>query len=70
MHYAGNDKSTTPSAFFIRSGDVLIMSGASRLAYHAVPRIFETESDVFRRDPVEIFKAHSRININVRQFQS
>ena len=58
-----------PSAFLIRSGDVLIMSGDSRLAYHAVPRILESDADCFRKDPNDIFKAHSRININVRQFQ-
>ena len=70
MYFLGIDKSTTPTAFFIRSGDVVIMSGSSRLAYHAVPRILESESDVCRTDPINIFKEHSRININVRQYQS
>jgi len=35
----GPTKSTRPVAMFLRSGDILVMSGASRLAYHAVPRI-------------------------------
>lgn len=35
----GPSKSTEPSALFLHSGDVMIMSGASRKGYHAVPRI-------------------------------
>ena len=68
--FVGSEKSSPPTPFFIRSGDVLIMSGPSRMAYHAVPRIMESESECFRNDPIELFIAHSRININVRQFKS
>ncbi|ALC49712.1 AlkB [Drosophila busckii] len=32
-----------PSALFLRSGDVLVMSEQSRLCYHAVPRILPTD---------------------------
>ena len=32
-----------PTALLIRSGDVVIMSGASRLCYHGVPRILSTD---------------------------
>ncbi|XP_052849496.1 nucleic acid dioxygenase ALKBH1 isoform X2 [Drosophila gunungcola] len=32
-----------PSAIYLQSGDVLIMSEASRLCYHAVPRIIKTQ---------------------------
>ena len=28
-----------PKAMFIRSGDIVVMSGQSRLAYHGVPKI-------------------------------
>ncbi|XP_047477598.1 nucleic acid dioxygenase ALKBH1-like [Penaeus chinensis] len=35
----GPSKSTEPSALFLHSGDIMIMSGASRKGYHAVPRI-------------------------------
>ena len=30
-----------PTAFFLRSGDVAVFTGPSRLAYHAVPRILD-----------------------------
>ena len=32
-------KETEPSAVFLRHGDICVMAGASRLAYHAVPKI-------------------------------
>lgn len=35
-----NDK---PSAVFLRSGDIAIMSRSSRLSYHAVPRIMKND---------------------------
>jgi alkylated DNA repair protein alkB family protein 1 len=35
----GHTKQTKPSPILLRSGDVTIMSGQSRLAYHAVPKI-------------------------------
>lgn len=35
----GPTKATKPSAIFLRSGDVMVMTGPSRQAYHAVPRI-------------------------------
>ncbi|KAM4723493.1 nucleic acid dioxygenase ALKBH1 [Anableps anableps] len=35
----GTHKHDPPSAMFMHSGDVMLMSGPSRLLYHAVPRI-------------------------------
>ncbi|KAK6999381.1 alkylated DNA repair protein alkB 1 [Biomphalaria glabrata] len=35
----GKTKSVQPMAVYVRSGDICIMSGESRLAYHAVPKI-------------------------------
>lgn len=35
-----NDK---PSAVFLRSGDIAVMSKSSRLSYHAVPRIMKSD---------------------------
>lgn len=35
----GKSKEEAPDAIYLRSGDVVIMGGASRLAYHGVPRI-------------------------------
>ncbi|XP_030079602.1 alpha-ketoglutarate-dependent dioxygenase alkB isoform X3 [Drosophila hydei] len=34
-----------PSAVYLRSGDVLVMSKESRLCYHAVPRIMKALED-------------------------
>ncbi|XP_067680496.1 nucleic acid dioxygenase ALKBH1-like [Haliotis asinina] len=35
----GQTKATPPSAMYLRSGDICVMGGESRMAYHAVPRI-------------------------------
>lgn len=35
----GATRQDPPTPFFIRSGDVIVMGGASRLFYHGVPRI-------------------------------
>ncbi|XP_072031523.1 nucleic acid dioxygenase ALKBH1-like isoform X2 [Amphiura filiformis] len=35
----GETKEQTPTAMFLHSGDIIMMGGPSRLAYHAVPRI-------------------------------
>lgn len=32
-----------PAAMFIHSGDIVIMSGVSRLCYHGIPRILSTD---------------------------
>ena len=37
----GKDKTVKPSAIRIRNGDVLVMSGPSRLCYHAIPKILQ-----------------------------
>ncbi|XP_030569192.1 nucleic acid dioxygenase ALKBH1 isoform X1 [Drosophila novamexicana] len=34
-----------PSALFLRSGDVLIMSRESRLCYHAIPRVMKSQKE-------------------------
>lgn len=35
----GPTKAIQPSAIYLHSGDIMVMSGSSRQAYHAVPRI-------------------------------
>jgi len=46
----GESRDIEPTAFYIRSGDVLVMDGKSRSAYHAVPRILaDTSPFVVRR---------------------
>jgi alkylated DNA repair protein alkB family protein 1 len=33
-----------PTAMLIRSGDIVVMSGTSRLCYHGIPRILSTDA--------------------------
>lgn len=40
----GLTKATEPTAILLRSGDICVMSGSSRLSYHAVPRILPPAS--------------------------
>ncbi|XP_071962026.1 nucleic acid dioxygenase ALKBH1-like [Antedon mediterranea] len=42
----GPTKTTKPVAMFVNSGDVIVMSGSARLAYHAVPRIIPARSEL------------------------
>ncbi|XP_011862428.1 PREDICTED: alkylated DNA repair protein alkB homolog 1 isoform X2 [Vollenhovia emeryi] len=70
------------SAVFLRSGDVVIMSGSSRLRYHGVPRILPAfkapwDDDCDSREgpaydwddwrKARTYIAEARINMNVRQ---
>ncbi|XP_018787311.1 PREDICTED: DNA demethylase ALKBH1 [Bactrocera latifrons] len=41
----GRTKEMSPLAVYLRSGDVLIMSGESRLCYHAVPRVMKARDE-------------------------
>ena len=72
-----------PSAMFLRSGDIVIMSDETRLAYHAVPRILPEKnlpkSTYFdlalderctgSMESLENYLSYSRININIRQVE-
>eukprot|EP00899_Mesostigma_viride_P025167 jgi/Mesvir1/5835/Mv00629-RA.1 len=75
----GPTQETRPTAILLRSGDAIIMHGASRLCYHGVPVIFTMPeaSDIpleLSREtcpawfaPFAEYLAESRINMNVRQ---
>ncbi|XP_057328579.1 nucleic acid dioxygenase ALKBH1-like [Microplitis mediator] len=76
----GGSKLEDPAnGIFIRSGDVVIMTGQSRLNYHGVPRILADESLTWELDEgnhlnnyhdwskAKTFINETRININVRQ---
>jgi len=74
----GSTRAQIPRAMRVRSGDVVIMGGASRLLYHGVPRILpNTLPDSIARLPqvlqephlehVAEFLSKRRINVNVRQ---
>ncbi|KAE8445124.1 hypothetical protein EG329_013726 [Mollisiaceae sp. DMI_Dod_QoI] len=68
---------TTQSAVLrLRSGDALYMTGGSRFAWHAVPKIIPDTCPAYLSDwPVEEFPAwgswmsNKRINLNVRQMR-
>jgi alkylated DNA repair protein alkB family protein 1 len=72
----GPTRDVDPTPIILRSGDILVMSGASRLAYHGVPRIFPSDLPPLQYDPLvdppetklalEILGS-ARININIRQ---
>uniref|UniRef100_T1IYE7 Fe2OG dioxygenase domain-containing protein n=1 Tax=Strigamia maritima TaxID=126957 RepID=T1IYE7_STRMM len=77
----GQTKSEEPSAMMLNSGDVVVMSGQSRLSYHAVPKILSSEATPWlelenheqeRPEWIHVKKVicQSRINLNVRQAQT
>ncbi|KAL5275524.1 ALKBH1 family protein [Megaselia abdita] len=43
----GQSKDEKPSAMFLKSGDVVVMSKSSRLCYHAVPRVMSCELEPY-----------------------
>jgi len=75
----GKTKDKDPTAIFVRSGDVVIMGGHSRLCYHGVPRIVKgtcTELVDWIKDTsvgsednqlLAQYLEASRINMNIRQ---
>ncbi|KAI8837497.1 hypothetical protein BJ741DRAFT_603634 [Chytriomyces cf. hyalinus JEL632] len=75
------DKDDLPISLVLRSGDVIVMSGASRKCFHGVPRIIPNslpenlastydgngKADKEEWDVFGDFLSTARININVRQ---
>ncbi|XP_004525010.1 nucleic acid dioxygenase ALKBH1 [Ceratitis capitata] len=49
----GRTREDLPLAVYLRSGDVLVMSGESRLCYHAVPRVMKTLDEPWN-DPIPL----------------
>lgn len=68
-----------PSAYYLRSGCIVIMSGKGRRCFHGVPRIFQLGTGISEDDnldpdedreewePWRVFMREKRINVNVRQ---
>lgn len=75
----GNEDGSQTTAIRLRSGDAVLMSGASRFAWHAVPRILPDTCPTWLRDwpatdghrpEYEKWRGwmeKKRINLNVRQ---
>ncbi|EPX71121.1 alkB protein [Schizosaccharomyces octosporus yFS286] len=69
----GSSRSEVPMALRLHSGDVVIMTGPSRQAFHAVPKILAstipsyllTESDQWNR-----WIQTKRVNFNIRQVRN
>lgn len=76
----GLDRTTKPHAVFIRSGDIVLLSGHTRSCYHGVPRMIDgtcpsaiiTDTDDEEREDelwqtCKEYITHARINMNCRQ---
>jgi len=70
----GRTRDVKPTPLFIRSGDIVIMSGEARYCYHGVPRmIANTVPEALLQDESELWQecreyiANARINMNCRQ---
>lgn len=69
IFYIGLDRyDKAPLPILLRSGDVLVMGGESRWAFHGVGRVFEEPSQINSEVPgFNDYIRTKRININVRQ---
>jgi alkylated DNA repair protein alkB family protein 1 len=68
----GQERSERALALLVQSGDIVIMSGASRLSYHGVPRIISGSckdcwTSELLPETYQDYLSDSRINLNVRQ---
>lgn len=66
----GQSLDDKPTAIFLKSGDIIIMSRESRICYHGIPKILISEKNQDFGDWEEPFKNYmqiTRINLNVRQ---
>lgn len=81
LFIAGNDDGSRTSTIRLKSGDVLLMSGESRYAWHAVPKIIPGTCPSWLDDwpgvpdtgEYQIWRgwmSNKRINLNVRQMTS
>jgi alkylated DNA repair protein alkB family protein 1 len=68
-----DDRKDKPMALKLQSGDLIIMSGNSRRAFHGVPRLLENTCPEFllSDNPEWInfkdYLSHTRLNVNLRQ---
>ena len=63
----GRTLAEPPTPILLRSGDVLVMAGESRMAYHALPKVLPTTWEGNSDGRVGEYLSNHRININVRQ---
>jgi DNA alkylation damage repair protein AlkB len=81
LFIAGNDDGSRTSTIRLKSGDVLLMSGESRYAWHAVPKIIPGTCPSWLEEWPAVsgasqyqnwrgWMSNKRINLNVRQMAS
>ncbi|XP_042240849.1 nucleic acid dioxygenase ALKBH1-like [Homarus americanus] len=63
----GPTKATKPSAIHLHSGDVMVMSGTSRQAYHAVPRIVLVEEEPWNAEQIKQDECEGKVDISDNQ---
>ena len=63
----GSTLAEPPTPILLRSGDVLVMAGESRMAYHALPKVLPATWEGNSDGQVGKYLSTHRININVRQ---
>eukprot|EP00760_Papus_ankaliazontas_P029979 PhM_4_TR4558/c0_g1_i1/m.102782/K10765/ALKBH1; alkylated DNA repair protein alkB homolog 1 len=61
------DRNVAPTPILLRSGDVVFMTGATRVGFHAVPRILQDCPNELCGEPGLEQMSMLRVNINVRQ---
>ena len=69
----GSSKDVEPTAVWVRSGDVIVLSGPARQCYHGVPRVMpgqlaagKSTTCTFSGDMADQMQA-TRVNISIRQ---
>lgn len=67
IFYCATSRTEEPLSILLQSGDVVIMGGKSRKAFHGVGRVFENTCPEYLLDIYESWMSSKRINVNVRQ---
>lgn len=70
VFYVGQERSSPPLPILLQSGDVIVMSGASRNAFHGVSKVFGSSCPDFAgliSDNHNGWVSSKRLNLNVRQ---
>ncbi|ORY84766.1 hypothetical protein BCR37DRAFT_345094 [Protomyces lactucae-debilis] len=65
----GESRDVPPTALYLHSGDVLVMSGPARRAFHGIPRIIEGSLPAHFQNwgHYTTYLSTTRINVNIRQ---
>lgn len=59
-----------PTAMFLHSGDVMIMSGKSRLCYHGVPKILSSKKKPWKIEQIKEIVPHKFQYLVNKMYQS